>query len=183
MATLLRHTTKMCSRMAPIVANRSYMRIRPTQRLRLPASSVLKPTQQLFFRACMSSDGAPKLPIGAVHGLLHLQFTCKVCDTRVKKNITKHSYQKGVVLVKCEGCKNIHLIADNLNWFAHVKGKNIEQILAEKGESVRRIALEEDGAMEFVPDFVESLEDDPKKSEDMSTDAGVPKLPKPDASS
>ena len=27
------------------------------------------------------------------------------------------SYQKGVVLVKCDGCTNLHLIADNMGWF------------------------------------------------------------------
>ena len=59
-----------------------------------------------------------------------ITFTCTVCDERSTKTFTKHSYTKGVVLIKCPGCQNLHLIADNLGWFAQDGAKiNIEDMM------------------------------------------------------
>jgi predicted metal-dependent phosphotriesterase family hydrolase len=75
----------------------------------------------------------------------------RVCNSRNSKFISKVAYQKGVVIVKCAGCNNNHLIADNLNWFTDLNGKgNIEEILAEKGETIQKVML--DGCLEALED-------------------------------
>jgi len=85
-----------------------------------------------------------------------LSFTCKVCDNRVEKKISKQAYTKGVIIVKCDGCSNNHLIADNLGWFSTDKKINIEDIMASKGESVKRV-IDESGAWEIATETLELM--------------------------
>lgn len=69
---------------------------------------------------------------------MYIVFTCGNCETRAVKGFAKSSYESGVVLVQCPGCKKRHVIADHLGWFG--PEKNVEEILAGKGETARRVA-------------------------------------------
>ena len=64
-----------------------------------------------------------------------MAYTCTKCDRKQARTFSKDSYTKGVVLLRCEGCDSLHLVADNLGWFKDSK-TNIEDIMREKGESV-----------------------------------------------
>ena len=76
-----------------------------------------------------------------------IMFTCNVCKNRQARTFSKDAYENGVVLIRCEGCDNLHLIADNLGWFQKEK-INIEGIMKEKGKKVFRFMSKE--TLEFV---------------------------------
>ncbi len=74
---------------------------------------------------------------------LAIVYTCKVCGTRSAKQITEHAYRHGVVLVRCPGCQNLHLIADRLGWFEERggdgRGWDVEKLVEEAGENVKAV--------------------------------------------
>jgi protein import protein ZIM17 len=52
------------------------------------------------------------------------------------KMASRDSYENGVVVARCGGCNNLHLIADRLGWFG--EPGSIEDFLAAKGEEVKK---------------------------------------------
>jgi len=78
-----------------------------------------------------------------------IAFTCKPCSHRSSHQISKHGYHKGTVLITCPGCLNRHIISDHLKIFSDDQ-KTLEDILAEKGQTVMKGKLE--GDMEWWED-------------------------------
>lgn len=85
---------------------------------------------------------------------LMIAFTCKKCDTRSSHTFSKQAYTTGLVLIQCPGCKNRHLIADNLNIFRDNK-VNLEDILKAQGESVATTT--DDLAFEDIPELLKGV--------------------------
>ncbi|CAN6239021.1 unnamed protein product [Urochloa humidicola] len=75
------------------------------------------------------------LKISPRHDLAMI-FTCKVCETRSMKMASRDSYNNGVVVARCGGCNNLHLIADRLGWFG--EPGSIEDFLAAQGAEVKK---------------------------------------------
>ena len=94
-----------------------------------------------------SSDDGTGLP-GTEHGgrRLAIVFTCTVCDTRSAKKFSEQAYREGVVVVRCPGCGNDHLIADNLGFFED--DWTLEDVLRARGDSVE--TLDDDNLAEGV---------------------------------
>ncbi|CAG9787613.1 unnamed protein product [Diatraea saccharalis] len=114
----------------------------------LSSSTPIIQSPRNFGTTSSKFNEVPPTHLEKLEGKFQLMFTCKKCDTRNSKFITKLAYYKGVVIVICDGCDNKHLIADNLNWFSDMNGKkNIEDIMAEKGESVQKIMSQD---LEFI---------------------------------
>lgn len=70
-----------------------------------------------------------------------------VCNTRAAKTISKNAYYTGVVLVRCPGCENLHLVADRLGWFED-ESTDVESLLKDRGESVRFVT--DDNVLELT---------------------------------
>ncbi|CAH8480397.1 unnamed protein product [Dicrocoelium dendriticum] len=55
------------------------------------------------------------------------------CNHRSQKHFSKHAYEKGIVIIRCDGCQNLHLIADNLGWIVDGHWKIEDVIKVDRG--------------------------------------------------
>eukprot|EP01061_Rhynchopus_euleeides_P020071 TRINITY_DN32812_c0_g1_i2.p1 TRINITY_DN32812_c0_g1~~TRINITY_DN32812_c0_g1_i2.p1 ORF type:complete len:211 (+),score=64.41 TRINITY_DN32812_c0_g1_i2:71-634(+) len=89
--------------------------------------------------------------IGAANADMALLFECRVCKTQAVKQFSRHSYEKGVVLIQCPGCKNKHVIADNLGWFYDMgENNNIEKQMSAEGQELKRVSVSEAEYAQFL---------------------------------
>ncbi|KAI4736171.1 zf-DNL-domain-containing protein [Aureobasidium sp. EXF-12298] len=125
----------------------------------LRIQSHLPPTLQLQQRRCESTakpltdrpDELPKPEAREEVPSYEMTFTCKPCSTRSSHRMSKQGYHHGTILITCPGCKNRHLIADHLKIFSD-KSITLEDILAEKGQLLKKGALDSESDLEFWDD-------------------------------
>lgn len=65
--------------------------------------------------------------------------------------MSKQGYHHGTVLIACPQCKNRHVISDHLRIFSD-KAVTVEDILRQRGESVKKGTLDGSGDLEFWDD-------------------------------
>lgn len=101
-------------------------RLVATSRTAIKPSKLLTNSSRAFLRH-LSSDSndsikQTRIPLANINDgvespRMGIQFRCKVCDHTLQKTFTRQSYEQGVVIIRCDSCSNLHLIADNLGWF------------------------------------------------------------------
>ena len=86
----------------------------------------------------------------AANGLLLMAYTCGKCEHKQVRTFSRKSYEEGVVLVRCENCDSLHLIADNLKWFEDEK-VNIQQIMERQGSKVHTNITDQAVEIDRIP--------------------------------
>ncbi|ADV22583.1 hypothetical protein I305_04483 [Cryptococcus gattii E566] len=100
-------------------------------------------------------SGSTPQQVGQIEPRLQMTFTCTAgdCGHRSTHEFSKRSYEKGIVLVQCPSCKSRHLIADHLGWFKESleggKLKTVEDLLAAKGEKIKKGRVNFEGDIEI----------------------------------
>ncbi|WVR07492.1 hypothetical protein IAU60_004534 [Kwoniella sp. DSM 27419] len=100
-------------------------------------------------------EGYKPQKIAQLEPRLQMTFTCTAndCGHRSTHEFSKRAYTKGLVLVQCPECKSRHLIADHIGWFKESleggKLKTVEDLLAAKGEKIRKGRVNFDGDIEY----------------------------------
>lgn len=67
-------------------------------------------------------EGEEKTTIGRIDlsdksTRMGIRFRCGVCRHSLSKTFNRQSYEQGLVIIRCDSCENLHLIADNIGWF------------------------------------------------------------------
>jgi methionine-rich copper-binding protein CopC len=89
-----------------------------------------------------------------------IMFTCNVCETRAARKISKKAYNTGVVICRCEKCKNLHLIADRMGVF--------EDDSWDIQKHMTKLLEQENINIEQIGDLLEVTENDEEDNENVS---------------
>lgn len=116
-------------------------------------------------------EDSKKHILGRIDRKLKLSFTCKKCNCRNTKIISKLSYEKGIVIVRCDGCKNNHLIADHLGWFPHLEKKlnNLDYLLRTRAKEIERMRNNTDVYFEAISKDLMNDSETVKTMKDLTT--------------
>jgi len=63
----------------------------------------------------------------------YIEFDCTICHEKIAQTFNKSP--KGVVIIRCSGCQNLHLIADNYG-FNGFSERGVEDVVGSRTESL-----------------------------------------------
>ncbi|KAL5569363.1 hypothetical protein UlMin_025938 [Ulmus minor] len=129
------HRRGIQSKTGPINPSGEDLGNRESGSLKASSDSANIPSQIEVASSSVKCSAVSNLKTSSRHDLAMI-FTCKVCETRSVKTVCRESYEKGVVVARCGGCNNLHLIADHLGWFG--EPGSVEDFLAARGEEVKK---------------------------------------------
>ena len=92
-----------------------------------------------------SASSHASAPAPAPPALMVVMYTCRVCETRSARRVSRAAYERGSVLLRCPGCRGLHVLADHLGYFDDA-AVDAAALLERRGERVRRGALPGPGA-------------------------------------
>ena len=95
--------------------------------------------------ASASASAHASAPAPAPPALMVVMYTCRVCETRSARRVSRAAYERGSVLLRCPGCRGLHVLADHLGYFDDA-AVDAAALLERRGERVRRGALPGPGA-------------------------------------
>ena len=132
----------------------------------ISTSTLLKDGIQDLHRAnvTLNLDNIPGMQTEGEKYIIVL--TCSICETRTARKISKKAYHNGVVICRCEKCKNLHLLADRMgvfedsSWDAQSHEKRMSTILDRQNINVNH----ENDILE-VTEMVESESDSDSDSD------------------
>ena len=76
----------------------------------------------------------------AAPALMVVVYTCRVCESRSARRVSRAAYERGSVLLRCPGCRGLHVLSDHLGYFDD-GAVDAAALLERRGEVVRRGAL------------------------------------------
>lgn len=68
------------------------------------------------------------------------------CQKRSQETFSKQAYHHGTIIIRCEGCRNLHLIADHLKIVSETKVE-LDDILQGKATIRRGVYIEDRGTV------------------------------------
>jgi len=88
-----------------------------------------------FIKRFYCNETPTQHTIGKIDKKLAIIYNCGVCTHQFTKSFSHHAYTKGVVIIQCPSCENLHLIADHLGWFdpSQKIGNTIEETMQKRG--------------------------------------------------
>ena len=88
----------------------------------------------------VSGAASPAAGAAAPGALMVAMYTCRVCETRSARRVSRAAYERGSVLLRCPGCRGLHVLSDHLGYFDDA-AVDAAALLEARGEVVRRGAL------------------------------------------